>query len=41
MFGLIGTASANYSKLAYNFEFNSIDGDKIKLDNFKNKVIQT
>ena len=39
MFGLIGTASANYSKLAYNFEFNSIDGGKIKLDNFKNKVI--
>ena len=39
MFGLIATASANYSKLAYNFEFNSIDGDKIKLDNFKNKVI--
>ena len=26
MFGIIGNASATYSKLAYDFEFNSIDG---------------
>ena len=39
MFGLIETASANYSKLVYDFEFNSIDGSKIKLNDFKNKVL--
>ena len=39
MFGIIEKASANYSKLAYNFEFNSIDGNKIKLSDFKNKVL--
>ena len=39
MFGIIEKASANYSKLAYNFEFNSIDGDKIILSDFKNKVL--
>ena len=39
MFGLLGKASANYSKLVYDFEFNSIDGNKIKLSNFKNKVL--
>ena len=26
-------------KLAYNFEFNSIDGNKIKLSDYRNKVI--
>ena len=39
MFGIIGNASATYSKLAYDFEFNSIDGNKIKLSDFKNKVL--
>ena len=39
MFGLLEKASANYSKLVYDFEFNSIDGNKIKLSNFKNKVL--
>ena len=39
MFGILEKASANYSKLVYDFEFNSIDGNKIKLSNFKNKVL--
>ena len=39
MFGMIEKASANYSKLVYDFEFNSIDGSKIKLNDFKNKVL--
>ena len=39
MFGIFEKASANYSKLVYDFEFNGIDGNKIKLDNFKNKVL--
>ena len=32
-------AKANYSELAYEFHFKSIDGELIKLDNFQNKVI--
>ena len=39
MFGILEKASANYSKLVYDFEFNSIDGNKIKLRGFKNKVL--
>ena len=39
MFGIIENTSASYSKLAYDFEFNSIDGDKIILSDFKNKVL--
>ena len=39
MFGILEKASANYSKLVYEFEFNGIDGHKIKLSNFKNKVL--
>ncbi len=39
MFNFFGNASANYSKLAYDFEFNSIDGSKIELSNYKNKVL--
>ena len=39
MFGILEKASANYSKLVYDFEFNSIDGNKIKLIGFKNKVL--
>ncbi len=39
MFGLFTTASANYSNLAYNYSFDGIDGNKIKLEDFKEKVI--
>ena len=39
MFGILEKASANYSKLVYDFEFNSIDGNKIELSDFKNKVL--
>ena len=39
MFGILEKASANYSKLVYDFEFNGIDGNKIELSNFKNKVL--
>ena len=39
MFGLLEKASANYSKLVYDFEFNGIDGSKIKLADFKDKVL--
>ena len=31
--------SANYHKLAYDFNFKSIDGNEIKLSNYKEKVI--
>jgi glutathione peroxidase len=33
------TGSAKYEKLAYDFSFNDLDGSKIKLSSFKNKVI--
>ena len=33
MFGILEKASANYSKLVYDFEFNGIDGNKIELSN--------
>ena len=39
MFGLFSKVSANYEKLAYSFEFKSIDGDIIKLSDYKNKAI--
>ena len=39
MFGILEKASANYSKLVYDFEFNGIDGNKIELSDFKNKVL--
>ena len=39
MFGILEKASANYSKLVYDFEFNDIDGNKIELSDFKNKVL--
>jgi glutathione peroxidase len=39
MFGLFSTVSANYTKLAYDFEFNGIEGNIIKLSNYKDKVI--
>ena len=33
------SATANYSKLAYDFSFNDLDGSKINLSEYKNKVI--
>ena len=39
MFGLFNIAKANYLKLAHEFEFNSIQGDIIKLSDYKDKVI--
>ena len=39
MFSFFNNASANYSQLAYDFQFKGIDGKAIKLSNFKNKVI--
>ena len=39
MFGFFNNVSANYKQLAYDFEFNSIDGKIIKLSDYKNKVI--
>ena len=39
MFSFFTKASANYSSLAYDFSFNSIDGSKIKLVDYKDKVI--
>ena len=39
MFGLFSKVSANYTKLAYDFEFNDIEGNIIKLSDYKNKVI--
>ena len=31
--------SANYHNLAYDFNFNVLDGNEIKLNDYKNKVI--
>ena len=39
MFSFFSKASANYSNLAYDFSFDGIDGNKINLSEFKNKVI--
>jgi glutathione peroxidase len=39
MFGLFSKVSANYTKLAYDFEFNDIEGNIIKLSDYKNKII--
>jgi glutathione peroxidase len=39
MFGLFNNVSANYTQLAYNFQFKGIDGKVIKLSDFENKVI--
>ena len=38
MFGLFNAAKANYSKLAYEFEFKGIDGNYIKLSDYKKKL---
>ena len=39
MFSFLNKASANYSQLVYEFEFKSIDGNTIKLKQYKDKVI--
>ncbi len=39
MFGFFNKTEANYSNLAYNYEFEGIDGNTIKLNDYKNKVI--
>ncbi|MBA1338849.1 MAG: glutathione peroxidase [Pelagibacterales bacterium] len=39
MFGFFNNVSANYTELAHNFEFKSIDGNTIKLKQYKDKVI--
>ncbi len=39
MFSFFSKASANLSKLAYDFDFNGIDGTKIELSEYKDKVI--
>ena len=39
MFGIFEKTSANYTKLVYDFEFNGIDGNKIKLSDYKDKVL--
>jgi glutathione peroxidase len=39
MFSFFNNTSANYSQLAYEFEFRSLDGGKIKLSDYKNKVL--
>ena len=32
-------ATANYDKLAYDFNFNDLDGTNLSLSDYKNKVI--
>ncbi len=39
MFSLFTKLSASYANLAYDYSFNGIDGDKIELNIFKNKII--
>ena len=39
MFSFFNSLSANYTQLAYEFQFKGINGDIIKLSDFKNKVI--
>ena len=39
MFGLFSKVSANYTKLAHDFQFNGINGNTIKLSDYKNKII--
>ena len=39
MFGFFTNLSANYSNLVYDYTFDGIDGNKIKLDQFKEKII--
>jgi len=39
MLGFFNNVSANYTQLAYDFQFGGIDGKIIKLSEFQNKVI--
>ena len=39
MFSFFNKVSANYSQLAYEFNFKNLDGGTIKLSDYKNKVI--
>ena len=39
MFSFFNKANANYEQLAYEFNFKSIDGGEINLQNYKEKVI--
>ena len=39
MFSFFSKGYADYSKLAYDFKFNSIDSGQINLDNYREKVI--
>ena len=39
MFGFLSKANSTYDKLAYEFNFNGIEGGLIKLNNYKDKVI--
>lgn len=39
MFSFLSKTSANYEKLAYDFEFRDLDGQLLKLSKYKNKVI--
>ena len=39
MFGIFTKLEANYSNLAYDYSFKGLDGNKIDLNNFKNKII--
>ena len=39
MISFFNKSYANYANLAYDYTFNSIDGEKIKLEDFKEKII--
>ena len=39
MFSFFNKVSANYTQLAHNFEFKGIDGQSIKISDYKEKVI--
>ena len=39
MFGFFSNLSAQYTNLAYEYTFDGIDGNKINLDKYKNKII--
>ena len=39
MFGFFSKVSANYSNLAYDYSFNSIDGNTINLSDYRDKII--
>ena len=39
MFSFFNKASANYSQLAYDFQFRSLEGGLIKLSDYKDKVL--